>query len=253
MMTAVDLSHVAATRATASGPAPRLSWLAVLCAGIFAACTISAAAKTAADGASQSPIPVAQARKQAVKLSRLPPVPVPHVKHPPIDHSGRKEIGKASFYSRRFDGRKTANGQRFNPNANTAASKTLPIGTTAKVINLSTRKAATVTVNDRGPYVAGRMLDVTPKVAAKLKMNHTGVAPVVVEPIAVPQPNGRVKLGAGAAAVPPRTIRAAVQTTKRMTSQVRKKQVRKGKRRRIIHRGSAHRRNIRAVQEQRKR
>ncbi len=157
------------------------------------------------------------ARQEALRLDQLPALPAPHSDHPPLDHSGRKEIGQASFYARRFDGRKTAGGERFNPDASTAASKTLPIGTTAKVINLATGKAATVTVNDRGPYVPSRMLDVTPKVAAKLDMQHAGVTRVVVEPISVPQPNGTVKLGAGAAATPAKKLQDAVQTTKRMT------------------------------------
>jgi rare lipoprotein A len=205
------------------GPVLRLFQLAALCAGAFAACTIPLASKALAKTTSPAPaLRSHAARKEAVKLSRLPPVAVPHIKHPPIDHSGRKEIGKASIYSRRFDGRKTATGQRFNPNTNTAASKTLPIGTTAKVINLQTSKSATVTVNDRGPYVAGRMLDVTPKVAGKLNMKHTGVAPVVVAPITVPQPNGTVKLGAGAVATSPKGIRAAARTTRHVATRVKK-------------------------------
>lgn len=226
-MAAPDLSALDAVAAVAPPARPpivrpllRLLRLTALCAGAFTACTILQAKALAKTTPPAPSLPIRSARKEVIKLSKLPPLPVPHIEHPPIDHSGRKEIGKASFYSRRFDGRKTAGGQRFNPNKNTAASKTLPIGTTAKVINLTTHKTATVTVNDRGPYVAGRLLDVTPKVAAKLDMKHTGVAPVVVEPITVPQLNGTVKLGAGAATSPPKRIRAAVQTTKRMTKQV---------------------------------
>ena len=122
-----------------TGPLMRLLRLAALCAGAFAAYAIPQASKALAKVTSPPALRIQSARKEAIKLSKLPPVAVPHVKHPPIDHSGRKESGKASFYSRRFDGRRTADGQRFNPNTNTAASKTLPIGTTAKVINLRTR------------------------------------------------------------------------------------------------------------------
>lgn len=199
---------------------PRLA--ALFAVGAFAACMILPAPGAMAGTTPRGHSPkVISTRSEAVKLNKLPPLRVPPVRHPPIDHSGRKEIGKASFYSRRFDGRRTAAGQRFNPNTNTAASKTLPIGTTAKVTNLATGRAATVTVNDRGPYVPGRMLDVTPKVAARLDMKHKGVAPVVVAPIAVPQPNGTVKLGAGAATTPPGQIRAAVRTTRRVTREAR--------------------------------
>jgi len=147
--------------------------------------------------------PVAPAVQQAIQLDQLPPVPVPHSRHPPIDHSGRKEIGRASYYARHFDGRKMADGNRFNPHANVAASKTLPIGTTAKVIDLDTGKSAIVSVEDRGPHVDGRVLDVSPTVAEYLDMKKNGTAEVVVKPIVVPQPDGGVKLGAGAAETPP--------------------------------------------------
>ena len=88
-----------------------------------------------------------------------------------------------------------------------AVSKTLPLGTTARVINLQNGKSATVRVEDRGPFVAGRVMDVTFKVAQELEMSKNGVVPVEVKPIAVPQPNGEVKLGAGAADLSPQQIR----------------------------------------------
>ena len=87
-----------------------------------------------------------------------------------------------------------------------AASKTLPFGTTAKVINLQNGKSATVRVEDRGPFVAGRVMDVTFKVAQELGITKHGVVPVEVKPIVVPQPNGEVKLGAGAANLTPQEI-----------------------------------------------
>ena len=154
-----------------------------------------------------APTPAAQ--REAHRPVRLPPAP--HV--PRIDHSGRAQKGRVSYYSHRFTNRKMADGRRFNPNSNVAASKTLPIGTTAKVTNLKNGKTATVTVEDRGPWVRGRVVDVTPKVANELEIRKDGVAPVVVAPIAVPQPDGAVKLGAGAAdATPDEIARAAEQT-----------------------------------------
>jgi rare lipoprotein A len=119
-------------------------------------------------------------------------------KNTALDHSGKARRGKASYYGGKFKGRKMADGTRMNPNADTAASKTLPLGTTAKVTNLETGKSAVVKIRDRGPYVPDRIVDVTPKVADKLDMKEDGVAPVVVKPIAVPQPDGSVKPGAGA-------------------------------------------------------
>jgi rare lipoprotein A len=93
-----------------------------------------------------------------------------------------------------------ANGQRFHPEAPVAASKSLPLGTTARVTNRENGRSTTVRVEDRGPYVPGRTLDVSPRVAQELGMSRDGVAPVEVAPIEVPQPDGSVRPGAGAGA-----------------------------------------------------
>ena len=116
-----------------------------------------------------------------------------------LDLSGKARRGKASYYARKFHGRKMADGTRMNPNANVAASKTLPLGTKAEIVNLESGKKAVVEIRDRGPYVKDRIVDVTPSVADKLDMKEDGVAPVVVKPIEVPQPDGSVKTGEGAA------------------------------------------------------
>ena len=91
-------------------------------------------------------------------------------------------IGKASYYARHFDGRKTASGERFNPNQMTAASKTLPLGTKVQVKNLENGRVVHVTINDRGPYVRGRVIDLTPRAADVLAMRHQGLARVEVRP-----------------------------------------------------------------------
>jgi rare lipoprotein A len=124
--------------------------------------------------------------------------PAKAAKKPALDHSGKARRGKASYYGGKFKGRKMADGTPMNPNANAAASKTLPLGTTARVTNLESGKSAVVSIRDRGPYVPGRIVDVTPKVAEKLDMKEDGVAPVEVRPIAVPQPDGSIKPGVGA-------------------------------------------------------
>ena len=93
-----------------------------------------------------------------------------------------------------------ANGRRFNPNSNIAASRSLPLGTTAKVKNLENDRQTTVKVEDRGPYVPGRILDVAPKAADDLGMREQGVAPVVVEPVAVPQTDQSVRRASAASA-----------------------------------------------------
>jgi rare lipoprotein A len=104
---------------------------------------------------------------------------------------GRDQRGTASVYAGRFHGRKTADGTRFDAGSNTAASKTLPLGTTARVTNLETGKTATVQVRDRGPHRADRIIDVSPGTAGTLGMNRNGTAPVAVTPIAPPGGQGK--------------------------------------------------------------
>lgn len=116
-----------------------------------------------------------------------------------IDHSGRKQKGKASYYSRKFAGKKMASGKAMNPDANVAASKTLPLGTRARVKNLQTGKSTVVDIEDRGPYVKDRVIDLSPKAARQLELDKEGIAPVEIAPIRVPQPDGSVKPGRGAA------------------------------------------------------
>lgn len=121
------------------------------------------------------------------------------IKHHPADFTARKRMGKASFYASKFAGRKMANGNRMDPHGNNAASKTLPLGTTARVTNLETGQTAVVIIQDRGPYVPGRIVDLSPATAKQIGITQRkGVALVVVAPIAVPQPDGNVKLGAAA-------------------------------------------------------
>ena len=76
----------------------------------------------------------------------------------------------------------------MDPTKMTAASKTLPLGTIAKVTNIKNGKSAVVVINDRGPIAKGRIIDVTPKAATKLGMKSSGVIPVKVEPIGVKPP-----------------------------------------------------------------
>jgi rare lipoprotein A len=116
----------------------------------------------------------------------------------PPDRSGRKRVGKASYYHPMFEGRKMANGQRFDSRGANAASKTLPLGTVARVTNLANGRSAVVRIQDRGPYVADRIVDLSPKTAQDLGMRHVGVARVEVVPISVPLPDGRLLLGEAA-------------------------------------------------------
>jgi rare lipoprotein A len=118
---------------------------------------------------------------------------------PPPDTSARKRVGKASFYAKQFSGKPMADGVPMDPQGDNAASRTLPLGTTAKVTNVETGKTAIVTIEDRGPYVDGRLVDLSPGTAAKIGLTpKKGITKVVVAPIAVPLPNGKIKAGAAA-------------------------------------------------------
>lgn len=184
---------------------------------VSAACSCIAIAGMFCVALADTPAPLSpQARQAAASLDSQPPVAVPRSRKPPIDHSGRTQAGKASFYANSFRGRKMADGNRLRPTGNAAASKTLPIGTTAKVINLQTGRSATVKIEDRGPHVAGRVIDLSRSTASRLDIRKDGVAPVQVKPITVPQADGSVKLGAGAAAMPDDQLRQAVKTTQQL-------------------------------------
>ena len=93
--------------------------------------------------------------------------------------------GKASYYGMGdgFAGRKTANGEIFDPNQLTAAHRTLPLGTRVRVTNLDNGKQVVVRINDRGPYVSWRIIDLSVAAARQLGMMHSGVANVKLEPL----------------------------------------------------------------------
>jgi rare lipoprotein A (peptidoglycan hydrolase) len=91
------------------------------------------------------------------------------------------EVVKASWYGGKFSGRHTASGERFDPNRMTAASKTLPIGSVVRVTNPETGRSVNVRINDRGPYVRGRSLDLSRGAARKIGLK--GVAHVKVTPV----------------------------------------------------------------------
>jgi rare lipoprotein A len=89
--------------------------------------------------------------------------------------------GYASWYGPGFHGRKTANGERYNQYAMTAAHKSLPFGTKLRVTNLENDKQIVVRVNDRGPYIRGRIIDLSRKGAKQLAMLGKGTAKVRIE------------------------------------------------------------------------
>lgn len=92
----------------------------------------------------------------------------------------KKEKGKASFYADKFDGRKTASGEIFRQNKLTAAHRTLPFGTMVTVKNPANGKTVTVRVNDRGPFVSGRIIDLSRAAAKAIDIIKQGVASVEI-------------------------------------------------------------------------
>jgi rare lipoprotein A len=108
-------------------------------------------------------------------------------------HARRKSVqyeatGVASWYGPGFAGRKTANGERYKPSGITAAHKTLPFGTHVRVTNLENDKSIVVRINDRGPFVKGRIIDLSNGAAKKIGVVATGTARVKVVALYVKVP-----------------------------------------------------------------
>ena len=94
--------------------------------------------------------------------------------------AGAAQTGKASYYK---SGHRTANGERFDPHGYTAAHRTLPFGTKVLVTNLKTGKSVIVRINDRGPFIKSRIIDVSYGAAKVLGMTGAGVATVKIVPL----------------------------------------------------------------------
>ena len=94
---------------------------------------------------------------------------------------GFSQIGLASWYGPHFHGKRTANGERFDMNGLTAAHRTLPLNSYVRVINLATSRSIVVRINDRGPYFADRIIDLSAKAARELGIKEDGVARVRID------------------------------------------------------------------------
>ncbi|MBX0334407.1 septal ring lytic transglycosylase RlpA family protein [Pontibacter sp. HSC-14F20] len=104
------------------------------------------------------------------------------VSQPTFAQSNDKtQIGSASWYGSKYHGRKTSSGERYNKNDMTAAHKTLPFGTMVKVTNPANDESVVLRINDRGPFVGNRIIDVSEAAARKLGIHTAGVAKVKVE------------------------------------------------------------------------
>jgi len=92
-----------------------------------------------------------------------------------------KQIGIASWYGRRDQGRRTASGERFSVAGYTAAHRSLPFGTLVKVRNLDNRREIVVRITDRGPFIKGRIIDLSPAAAKEIGISRSGTARVEIE------------------------------------------------------------------------
>ena len=145
--------------------------LAASSAALILALTPLARAQTAAAPAS-APSVVAPAPAPAAAPSAAAPAKAT---------SADVSEGKVAHYGRKFNGRKTASGERFNSGAMTMAHKTLPFGTLVKVTNLKNNRSVVVRVNDRGPSTPDRVGDLTTAAGKKIRMTRSGVVDAKLE------------------------------------------------------------------------
>lgn len=123
----------------------------------------------------------AEGPAQPVASAAEPAAPVAEVeRHRP---AGQPQVGVASYYARHFTGRRMANGKRFDPHSDTIAHRTLPFGTVVRVTNLNNGLSTTGIVQDRGPWIRGRIVDLSPRIARNIDMIRSGIARVEVVPV----------------------------------------------------------------------
>lgn len=149
-----------ATALLAGAPANAAKWS---CTGPEFVCASASKPVTATKKASSS----ASYKKKATSVARK--------NAPSKSYTGGGSRGMASYY---WQGTRTASGARFNPNGLTAAHRSLPFGTRVRVTNLNNGRSVTVTINDRGPFIKGRVIDLSRGAAQAVGMTASGVAPV---------------------------------------------------------------------------
>ena len=126
-------------------------------------------------GRDETPSSEANIKKVSVEKKRIPKARTKHALR-----------GEASWYGPGFHGKKTASGDIYNQNKLTAAHKTLPLGTKARVTNLDNGSRVEVEINDRGPFVQGRIIDLSRAAAGVLGFVESGTVPVTIQVIAHP-------------------------------------------------------------------
>lgn len=161
-----------------------MAQLVLISAPLFA--SLAAVAQEATSAQSKEP-PTALAqpelfKTEATKAQDIQNTPTQNTQTTQAVEDQSKTIaGVASYYAAKFHGKRTASGEKFNSKLLTAAHQTLPFGTLLKVRNLRNMKSVIVRVNDRGPHVRGRIVDVSRAAAELIGITHTGVARVELE------------------------------------------------------------------------
>ena len=145
--------------------------IVVLCCLVVAASCAPKKPATSPSGSSSSKTKAYQ-KPYTVNGKRYEPLASP---------DGFVQTGIASWYGKDFHGKKTSNGEKYDMNAMTAAHKTLPLGVFVKIRNTNNGQEAIVRVNDRGPFVKGRVIDLSYAAAKKLGVDVAGTAPVRIE------------------------------------------------------------------------
>jgi len=154
----------------------RLVWLAAAAALLAAGCTSALDPPRPIQAASPAPPP-----PHAAAAPYVMPPPRPRPARIVLKRPGYEAVGMASWYGRRYHGRRTASGERFDMRAATAAHPTLPFGTRVRVTNLGNGRSVIVRINDRGPFTKRRIIDVSRAAAERLGFIRAGVARVRVQ------------------------------------------------------------------------
>ncbi len=162
---------------------------------------------------------VSCASKPTSQVTKTAPYTVRGQKYYPLKTAeGFVEEGIASWYGPGFHGKLTANGETYNQNAMTAAHKLLPLGTRVKVTNLENGKSVVLNVNDRGPFLHDRVIDVSKRAAQRLDMYDQGTARVRIVAIGSYYDNSKFKVTPATAAATAAAVGAAVSKSKSKSS-----------------------------------
>ena len=197
-------------------------------AALLAACGATGTSGPVAGSRMARPTPQRPSPPQGAEIGKIgKPYEVRGVWYTPKHQPDYDETGMASWYGEAHNGRPTAMGERFDMNALTAAHKTLPLPSLVEVTNLENGRTTTLRVNDRGPFVEGRIIDLSKAAAEELGMLRSGVArvrvryvgPALMAPLAPaasvrPAPTGRgssYEVQAGLFSVRANAERAAAQ------------------------------------------